>query len=183
MAGFRKSFLGFNCDDVVNYIQSAQAKFSKREGELNAQIEQTEKKLEAAELQMAALLAEKEALMAELDSFKSRCDEIEQLSLSIGKLYLVSQNSAKNIINNSVESSRQANEEIFKNIDSIENAHSALADIKESVRRTADNFISEVDALAASLTDTKQELIERNEDSTRQLEEFTAMYNKINNAE
>ena len=126
MAGFRKSFLGFNCDDVVNYIQSAQAKFSKREGELNAQIEQTEKKLEAAELQMAALLAEKEALMTELDSFKSRCDEIEQLSLSIGKLYLVSQNSAKNIINNSVESSRQANEEIFKNIDSIENAHSEM---------------------------------------------------------
>ncbi len=183
MAGFRKSFLGFNCDDVVNYIQSAQAKFSKREADLSAQIEETKKQLEATEEQLKAIAAEKEAVLAELQGFKSRCDEIEQLSLSIGKLYLVSQNSAKNIVNNSVESSRQANEEIFKNIDSIENAHSALADIKENIRRTADSFISDVDNLCSSLEQTKRELIERNEDSTRQLEEFTAMFNKINNAE
>ncbi len=183
MAGFRKSFLGFNCDDVVNYIQAAQAKFSKREAELTAQIEQTNNQLAETEQQLRAIAAEKEAVLAELEGFKNRCDEIEQLSLSIGKLYLVSQNSAKNIVNNSVESSRQANEEIFKNIDSIENAHCALEDIKENIRKTADSFIADVDNLCASLETTKRELIERNEDSTRQLEEFTAMFNKINNAE
>ncbi len=183
MAGFRKSFLGFNCDDVVNYIQNAQAKFTKRENELNAQIADAENRIADTEAQLRAIMVEKEALMAELEGFKSRCDEIEQLSMSIGKLYLVSQNSAKNIINNSVESSRQANEEVFKNIDSIENAHTTLSEIKASIRKTADDFIADVDALSSSLEATKRELIERNEDSNRQLEEFTAMFNKINNAE
>ncbi len=183
MAGFRKSFLGFNCDDVVNYIQAAQAKFNRREDELKNEIKSFEDKLSSALSDIEALNNEKAELTKELDSFKARCDEIEQLSVSIGKLYLVSQNSAKNIINNSVESSRQANEEVFKNIDTIETAHTALEDIRSKIQKTADNFIADVDKLCSSLESTKQDLISRNEDSSRQLEEFTAMFNKINNAE
>ena len=183
MAGFRKSFLGFNCDDVVNYIKAAQAKFNRREQELKDNIKDCEDKLSNAQSEIENLKNEKASLVSELDSFKARCDEIEQLSVSIGKLYLVSQNSAKNIINNSVESSRQANEEVFKNIDSIENAHTALEEIRGKIQKTADNFIADVDKLCASLESTKQDLISRNEDSSKQLEEFTAMFNKINNAQ
>ncbi len=183
MAGFRKSFLGFNCDDVINYIQSAQAKFNRRETELNDEIALCQDKLTRAQSDIEKLNSEKQTLMAELDSFKSRCDEIEQLSVSIGKLYLVSQNSAKNIINNSVESSRRANEEIIKNMESIEDAHTALADIKAKIKNTTETFMADVENLCSSLEDTKRVLEERNENSNLQLEEFTAMFNKINNAE
>ena len=183
MAGFRKSFLGFNCDDVVNYIQNAQAKYNKRENELKLEIEENEKKLAEQNSRIDSLIEENNVLKAELEGFRSRCDEIEQLSLSIGKLYLVSQNSAKNIINYSVISSKQANDEVFKNIDCIENAHSSLEDIKENIRKTAEDFIRELDSLTASLDSTKQDLIERNENSNRSLEEFTEMFNKINNAQ
>ena len=183
MAGFRKSFLGFNCDDVINYIQAAQAKFNRRETELNDEIALCQDKLSKAQCDIDKLNEEKDTLLAELNSFKSRCDEIEQLSISIGKLYLVSQNSAKNIINNSVESSRRASEEILKNMESIEDAHVALAEIKSRIKNTTENFMSDVENLCSSLEDTKRVLAERNENSNLQLEEFTAMFNKINNAE
>ncbi len=182
-AGFRKSFLGFNCDDVIKYIEAAQARFSKRESELEADITSLTEKNNATLSELEALKAEKAVVEAELASFKARCDEIEQLSESIGKLYLVSQTSAKNIINNSVASSRLANEEIFKNIDCIDNAHTSLSSIKSEIEDTAKSFIDKVNSLCASLEETKVELIERGADSDRQLEEFNAVFNKINNAE
>ena len=182
-AGFRKSFLGFNCDDVINYIESAQAKFSRREAELRSQIESANEQYIASLKKINEITLEKDRLLAELEGFKNRCEEIEQLSESIGKLYLVSQNSAKNIIGNSVASSKMANEEIFKNIDSIANAHDALDDIKRRMAETSNEFIETVNSLCASLEDTKRSLVERSADSDKSLEEFTAVFNKINNAE
>ena len=182
-AGFRKSFFGFNCDDVIKYIESAQSRFTKRENELKSEIDALNAKNDETLKQMDSVLAEKSVLEAELAQFRAKCDEIEQLSESIGKLYLVSQTSAKNIINNSVASSRLASEEIFKNIDCIDNAHSSLQDIKTEIEETAKNFVSKVNELSASLTQTKTELIDRGADSERSLEEFNAVFNKINNAE
>ena len=182
-AGFRKSFLGFNCDDVIKYIESAQSRFSKREGELQGEINTLNERNDDTLKQLDELRAEKAAIEAELAQFKSKCDEIEQLSESIGKLYLVSQTSAKNIINNSVASSRLANEEIFKNIDCIDTAHTSLKGIKNEIEDTAKNFVNKVSELCNSLENTKAELIDRGADSERQLEEFHAVFNKINNAE
>ncbi len=181
-AGFRKSFFGFNCDDVIKYIESAQARFTKREGELQSEIDALNKRNNDTLKQMDDLRAEKAIIETELSQFKAKCDEIEQLSESIGKLYLVSQTSAKNIINNSVASSRMANEEIFKNIDCIDNAHTSLEGIKSEIEDTAKSFINKVNELCSSLDNTKSELIERGADSERQLEEFHAVFNKINNA-
>ena len=182
-AGFRKSFLGFNCDDVIKYIESAQSRFSKREGELQTEIDSLNERNNDTLKQMNELCTEKAAIEAELAQYRAKCDEIEQLSESIGKLYLVSQTSAKNIISNSVASSRLANEEIFKNIDCIDTAHTSLEDIKSEIEDTAKNFVNKVSELCSSLESTKAELIDRGADSERQLEEFHAVFNKINNAE
>ncbi len=182
-AGFRKSFLGFNCDDVTEYIETSQRKFSRRESELEAQLALLKEQQLALEEKIEQKNRENAALSDEISNYRNRCDEIEQLSESIGKLYLVSQNSAKNIVNNSVASSKLANKEIFKNIDSIDTAHDALADIKSDLIETTNGFVSKISELCASLADTKTALIERGADSDRQLEEFTSMFNKINNAE
>ncbi len=182
-AGFRKSFLGFNCDDVIKYIESAQSRFTKREDELQSEINTLNERNDDTLKQIEVLRSEKALVEAELTQFKAKCDEIEQLSESIGKLYLVSQTSAKNIINNSVASSRLANEEIFKNIDCIDNAHTSLEGIKTEIEDTAKSFINKVNELCASLDKTKTELIDRGADSERQLEEFDAVFNKINNVE
>lgn len=180
-AGFRKSFLGFNCDDVINYIEASQAKFTRREAELNSKISELEAQHLETLSQIEAINAQKALVESELATYKAKCDEIEHLSESIGKLYLVSQTSAKNIINNSVESSKLANEEIFKNIDSIDTAHGALLEIRAQIEETTRNFINKVDYLSSSLEATKGALVERGIDSDKQLEEFNAVFNKINN--
>ena len=180
-AGFRKSFLGFNCDDVIKYIEASQAKHTRREDDLKATISDLEERLNKALADIKALSEQNASLTAEINEFKSRSAEIEQLSASIGKLYMVSQNSAKNIINNSVESSRIANEEISKNIDSIDCAHTSLAYIRENMEKTANEFVENVNALCNSLENAKNTIAERSSDSEKQLEEFNAIFNKISN--
>ena len=179
-AGFRKSFLGFNCDDVIKYIEASQAKHTKREDELKNNISSLEERLNQALADVEAITAEKVALTKEIEDFKAKSAEIEKLSESIGKLYLVSQNSAKNIINNSVESSKIANEEIGKNLETIDDAHSSLTSIKDTMEKTAQEFIENVAALCSSLENAKSGIAERREDSEKQLAEFNSVFNKIN---
>ena len=182
-AGFRKSLFGFNCDDVLRYIESAQMRYSQNEAEYKSKISQIEGQLSAALESIEAISSERDSLLAELTEFRRKCDEIEQLSASIGKLYIVSQNSAQNIISNSVESSRIASEEVNKNIDSIDAAHTALADIRTSLEETTADFITRISALCASLDAAKTDLEERSGESQRHYEEFNAIFNKINNAQ
>ena len=101
-AGFRKSLFGFNCDDVLKYIESAQMRYSQNEAEYKSKISQLEGQLTSALERIEEISSERDSLLAELAEFRRNCDEIEQLSASIGKLYFVSQNSAQNIISNSV---------------------------------------------------------------------------------
>ena len=37
-AGFRKSLFGFNCEDVMEYIEKSQKSFVEREKDLSAQV-------------------------------------------------------------------------------------------------------------------------------------------------
>lgn len=180
-AGFRKSFLGFNCDDVINYIEASQEKHARREDALKSDIASLEDKLKKAQADIDALNEQNASLSAQISEYKSKSAEIEQLSASIGKLYMVSQNSAKNIIKNSVESSRLAREEISKNIESIDNAHASLTYIRENMEKTANEFIENVHTLCNSLESTKITINERQADSEKQLEEFNAIFNKISN--
>lgn len=182
-AGFRKSFLGFNCDDVIKYIETAQAKFVRIKNELEAKNSDLEEKLNNTNSELEDLKAKNAALMAEVEEYRNKHSEIEQLSASIGKLYLVSQNSAKSIMNNSVASSQLASEQIEKNIESIETAHSSLSSIRDDMEKTANEFIENLNNLCESLENTKQSIKENSEESEKHLEEFNAIFKKINNAQ
>ena len=61
-AGFRKSLFGFNCADVMEYIEKSQKTFVKNEKDLTEQVEKLSKELELSNQNCAELNREKEEI-------------------------------------------------------------------------------------------------------------------------
>ena len=89
--GFRKSLFGFNCDDVIEYIQTSHKKFSQKENELNEKIDSLDATITSVNAQLEDVKASKAIVEAQLKEYTDKYDEIERLSQNIGKLYLVAQ--------------------------------------------------------------------------------------------
>ena len=130
--GFRKSLFGFNCDDVINYIEESHKRFSTKEKELNKKINSLDETISDVNAQLNAIKIAKAEVEAQLKEYTDKQDEIERLSQNIGRLYLVSQANAKAIMKNSAENSEIASLEVEKNLNSIDNAHEQLANLKGS---------------------------------------------------
>lgn len=179
--GFRKSLFGFNCDDVICYIEKAQKKFKIKADALTATAEELSKKLDDSQKEYQELLEEKNAISEKLDAFAKKSEEIEQLSEKIGKLYLVSQTNAQAIITNAEENSAAAKNEVEKNLSAIDEAHISLNALRENIIKTSDNFIKEVDILLSSLDTTREQITENTQKSQEAIENFDAVYNGIVN--
>ena len=66
-AGFRKSLFGFNCADVMEYIEKSQKTFVKNEKDLTEQVEKLSKELELSNQNCAELNREKEEISKKLE--------------------------------------------------------------------------------------------------------------------
>ena len=64
--GFRKSFLGFNCDDVIEYIQNSHKKFSEKENELNQKIDSLDNTIAHINTQLEEVKSAKAVVEAQL---------------------------------------------------------------------------------------------------------------------
>ena len=84
--GFRKSLFGFNCDDVIGYIEESHKKFSEKENELNQKIGSLDQTLANVNTQLEDVKNAKAAVEAQLKEYTDKYDEIERLSQNIGKL-------------------------------------------------------------------------------------------------
>ena len=114
--GFRKSLFGFNCSDVIEYIEKTHKSFVDREKALNTKVEGLNQDLEFSKALAEKITAEKNELSAKLDEFKEKYDEIERLSENIGKLYLVAQANAQAIMESSQNSAKATEDEVYKNL-------------------------------------------------------------------
>lgn len=170
--GFRKSFLGFNCDDVIEYIQNSHKKFSEKEKELNLKIESLDNTIASVNAQLDDVKAAKAAVEAQLKKYTDKYEEIERLSQNIGKLYLVAQTNAKAIMQNSNDNRDLTNREVEKNLHSIDNAHEQLAALKAEIMQTSNEFVTKVDTLVDSLADARNQVIQKNIDNRELTEQF-----------
>ena len=170
--GFRKSFLGFNCDDVIEYIQNSHKKFSEKEKELNLKIESLDNTIASVNAQLDDVKAAKAAVEAQLKEYTDKYEEIERLSQNIGKLYLVAQTNAKAIMQNSNDNRDLTNREVEKNLHSIDNAHEQLAALKAEIMQTSNEFVTKVDTLVDSLADARNQVIQKNIDNRELTEQF-----------
>ena len=168
--GFRKSIMGYNCNDVSKYFESSEAKHISREKELLEKIGslsqinfQINKELNDSSSQLNDLIIMNKQLVDELEDYKTKQEEIQRLSESIGKLYLVAQANARTIIDNAKANSNISREEVVKNIEGIENAQSHLEVLKDRLSETTSKFTDEIEEIFASLDQTKQIIDEKEE--------------------
>ncbi|MBO5089365.1 MAG: hypothetical protein IJD00_03845 [Clostridia bacterium] len=179
MAGFRRSLFGFNTDDVLEYIEKTHRSFSKKQNALNEKADNLANELQLSKEQYENLMAEKAIVDEKLDAFIQKYDEIEKLSENIGKLYLVAQANAQAIMKNSESSLNISNAEVEKNLNSIDEAHASLDEIRANIVKTSEDFVSELDELIQSLVDTKSKITANNQEANETIDDFDKFYNSI----
>ena len=179
--GFKKSLFGFNCSDVMEYIERTHNSFVQKESKLNSKLEELNKELNLSKEAQLKLEAEKAELDQKLNEFNAKYEEIEKLSENIGKLYLVAQTNAQAIMENSENSAKISAEEVNKNLFTIDQAHESLTELRLKIAKTSDDFISEVDALMSSLTDTREKIALNSQNEASAKNEFETIYNSIVN--
>lgn len=177
--GFRKSLFGFNCQDVIEYIDKTHRSFSVKEKELNGKIDELSSLLDTAKKEQEKLENEKAELNAKIDSFNEKYDEIERLSENIGKLYLVAQSNAQAIMNNAKEEARVAEEEAKRNMITLDETHEALAELRSDILRTSQEFSTKFDSLVSSLSTAREKIAADCDDTLRHSEEFDKIYKSI----
>ena len=178
--GFRKSLFGFNCDDVIEYVQKTHKKFSDKETQLNEKIDNLDKTIADVNAQLKEVKSAKAVVEAQLKEYTDKYDEIERLSQNIGKLYLVAQANAKSIMQNSNENRDITNREVEKNLHSIDNAHEQLAALKAEIMQTSNEFVNKVDTLVTSLATAREQVSQKNADNRELAEQFESLFADIN---
>lgn len=178
-AGFRKSLFGFNCEDVMGYIEKSQKSFVEREKDLSEQVEKLSAELELSNDNYRKLNEEKETISKKLEEFNEKYEEIGRLSENIGKLYLVAQANARAIMANSEKNAGLAAAQVEKNLSTLAEAHASLDELKKNIVRTTDEFVGEVDTLISSLNDAREQISSNTVASLGSKEQFDEVYNSI----
>lgn len=179
--GFRKSLFGFNCDDVIDYIQESHKNFSEKENELNSKIKELDNTINDINAQLTAVKNSKAEVDAKLKEYTDKYDEIERLSQNIGKLYLVAEANAKSIMQNSSDNRDTVNREVEKNLSSIDNAHESLSALKSEIMKTSSEFATKVDMLVSSLNTAREQININNAASGELSEQFENLLTNISN--
>lgn len=179
--GFRKSLFGFNCDDVITYIQKMHKSFAKKTDMLNEKADSLAKELDLSKEDYEKLMAEKAIVDQKLNAFNEKYEEIERLSDNIGKLYLVAQANAQAIMANSQKNADLSVAEVEKNLSTIDDAHESLDTLRQSIIKTSEDFVNEVNTLLQSLDETKEKITQNTQNSEQAKEHFDAVYESIVN--
>ena len=183
---FRNSLLGFNKDDVLNYVHMKDCELKNLSNNLNTKIGELQKQLDALKEEhltalgtVGNLTRENGELKAKVDEYNKKSSELDLLSTNIGKLYLVSKASAKSIVNKSEESSAVIALQNEKQLENIEDTQSSLKDIAESILTASQSFVSKLDELQTSLNDIKGKVSSNNTETAKISEEFAELYAKL----
>lgn len=175
MAGFRKSVLGFNRDDVLEYIKNAQAEYSEKLLNKN-------RELENAQHEILELVSKNAKLEDELSKYTAKQEEIDRLSHSIAKMHIVANANARAVLEKSAESVAVSSQQASSNLQCAQEATAALTDIRGKLTSCCAEFCEKVDSLFVSLEEVKYNITENSRISEDKIKEFREMFNKVNNA-
>jgi chromosome segregation ATPase len=183
---FRNAFLGFNKDDVLNYVHKKDSDLKQMSVELGAKISALEEKLESLQKEheftlktVAALSMENDGLKAIAKEYEEKSAELELLSTSIGKLYLMSKSTAKTMVDNAEENSELASKQTMLHIENISDTQDSLKEIAQSILAASQSFVEKLDTLNSSLEAAKAKVRENNEEAIHISEEFAELYSKL----
>ncbi|MBO4733219.1 MAG: hypothetical protein J5662_01960 [Clostridia bacterium] len=179
--GFKKSLFGFNCDDVISYIEKTHKAHTEKEIVLKEQIEDLNGENDSLKEQIAQMTDEISGLEAKLKEFTDKYDEIERLSQNIGKLYLVAKTNAQTVMNEANACADIARNEVLKNITALNSTRESLGEIKENIVNTSAGFAKDIDSLTKSLADARYQIESHNAVAAKSEEEYKELIKVLSN--
>ncbi len=177
--GFRKSFFGYNQEDVSEYINRQAIKNTEIQTELNAKIKDNEQQITALKEALNVATKENRTISEQLEFFREKYEEVKTLSDNIGKLYLVAQTNAKAIMSSANEAKNVTDNEIQQNIAAIDSANNSLNSVKLKIKDLCDNFTNDVEKLNETLANTKAIIESTSRKQSEHSENFEKVYNSI----
>ncbi len=177
--GFRRELLGFNREDVIEYIKQIQKNNSDKEAEFvntidklnqrNAELIDELKRIPELETQLALSEATIEKLSAETAELRAKQNEVEKISEDIAKMYLVAKSNAEAINQSTKESSELAFYEINRTMRALEDMQSRLFNIKAEISEASQKYTNDLDNVSESFEAAKKTI----SDISNQVNEVT----------
>lgn len=177
--GFKKSFFGYNCEEVTEYITKLTAENNKNVSVLKQRIQAETENTAKANEQIEDLNKKIKEIEDTLNFYKSKYDEVKKLSDNIGKLYLVAQTNAKSIIDSANTAHESSKAEIEKNIEVLNSTDESLNVLEQKVSALSSEFSKSVAALREELCAVKELANQAENASEAGNENFKIAYNSI----
>jgi len=196
--GFRSAMFGFNKADVNMYLMKLQQEYAQKEQEFNKKLADLEneksdlykkiqdlekanldfsEKCTATEGELQQTRDELNRVNGEFSYLKGKEQEIEQMSESIGTMYMVAMQNAGEIISDAESCAREINEASSMRLEAAARAEEQLNAIKESIKASAEQFADDINSLSLSLEGPKNRLAEQLEARNNPtLPEFSAEF-------
>lgn len=183
---FRTGFLGFNKDDVLNFVHLKDRELKVLSSELNAKIKELEERLEVLKKEHLSdisiidkLTKENSELNIKVAEYDSKTAEIDAMSAKIGKLYLVSRSTAKTVVDEAQANAQIAEAQAEKSLQNIESTQASLKELAEEILSASQGFVSRIGEFNRSLEDAKSKVDENKSNSSAISEEFAELYAKL----
>ena len=183
---FRTGFLGFNKDDVLNYVHLKDRELKVLSSELNAKIKELEERLEVLKKEHLSdisiidkLTKENSELNIKVAEYDSKTAEIDAMSAKIGKLYLVSRSTAKTVVDEAQANAQIAEAQTEKSLQNIESTQASLKELAEEILSASQGFVIRIGEFNRSLEDAKSKVDENKSNSSAISEEFAELYAKL----
>ena len=169
--GFRSAMFGFNKNDVNLYLMKLQQEYALKEQDLNKKLADLEKEIKSTEGELTRV-------NNEFAYLKGKEQEIEQISESIGTMYMVAMQNAGEIVSEAESCAREINEISALRLEAAAKAEEQLKAIKENIKTSAEQFAENINSMQLSLDGPKNRLAAQLEGGAQKvaLPEITAEF-------
>ena len=163
--GFRSAMFGFNKNDVNMYLLKLQQEYALKEQSFLKAISDLEKenaelkgKLEKTEAELQQTKDELSRINGEFAYLKGKEKEIEQISESIGTMYMVAMQNAQDIISEAESCASEVNQISAIRLEAALKAEEQLKSIRENIKSSAERLVNDISSMSLSLEEPKKRL-------------------------
>ena len=149
---------GFNKADVNMYLMRLQQEYAIKEQDFAKKLEDLEKQNSGLKEKCTLVEAELQKTKNEFAYLKGKEQEIEQMSESIGTMYMVAMQNAQEIIGEAEESAKEINRISALRLEAAEATEEQLNTIKESIKSSAEKLAEDINSISLSLEGPKNRL-------------------------
>lgn len=140
--GFKKEFMGYNKQEVCNYISVLS--------------QENEKALQDLREEITTLRNENAEIKAKLGEYENRAESIEKLSKAIGRLYVISKANADAVNAESDKIKKRCREEERLSSEYVDSIEKLLRSAEDELKNLSEQAANKIDELTESLNSCRE---------------------------